>query len=69
MELKTEAGETLTTDNIHYAANTMEITTSEPVTITGEVMKITGVGLHFDVETGKVRILKNVKAVVNGAAS
>lgn len=67
--LKSEAGDTLTTDNLHYAASTREITTSEPVTITQSSLKITGVGLHLDLDTGKVRILKDVKAVVNGVVS
>lgn len=67
--LKSEAGETLTTDNMHYASSTRKITTSEPVTITSPSLKITGVGLHLDLDTGKVKILKDVKAVVNGVVS
>lgn len=64
--LKSEVGDTLTTDKIHYSAGTREITTSDPVAIIGLSIKITGVGLHLDLDTGKVRILKNVKAVVSG---
>lgn len=67
--LKSEAGDTLMTDNMHYNAGTREITTSEPVTITNTSLKITGVGLHLELDTGRVRILKNVKAVVNGVVS
>lgn len=67
--LKSETGDTLTTENMHYSASARKISTPEPVLITSVSLTITGVGLNLDLDTGMVRILKNVKAVVNGVVS
>jgi len=67
--LESEAGERLITDKMNYSSAKKEITTDAPVTITMRTLNVTGVGLHVDLETGKLRILKSVKAVVNGAVS
>ncbi|MBI5886389.1 MAG: LPS export ABC transporter periplasmic protein LptC [Deltaproteobacteria bacterium] len=67
--LESDSGERLTTDSMNYSSTRKEITTDAPVTITMRTLKVTGVGLRVDLETGKLRILNSVKAVVNGVVS
>ncbi|MBI5562015.1 MAG: LPS export ABC transporter periplasmic protein LptC [Deltaproteobacteria bacterium] len=67
--LESKAGERLTTDSLHYSDRSRDVTTSVPVRITTPAIEITGVGLRFDLDRGKVWILRDVKAVMRGAVS
>lgn len=67
--MESKAGEKLTTESLDYFQSSREITTRDPVTITSSAIEIKGVGLRVELDTGKVRILKDVKAVVHGDIS
>jgi len=67
--LESDSGERLTTETMNYSSIAREITSDAPVTITMKTLKVTGVGLHVDTETGKLTILHSVTAVVNGVVS
>jgi LPS export ABC transporter protein LptC len=60
-----EAGYQVFSDSFTWSEQTQLIYTSDPVTIQGDGLVITGTGLEGDVEKNEFRLLKNVRAEVS----
>lgn len=56
--------DTLKTERIRYSATTRRISTKEHVDISSPTMNVTGTGMLFELETDKLTVLNNVRAVV-----
>ncbi|MFQ5428315.1 MAG: LPS export ABC transporter periplasmic protein LptC [Thermodesulfobacteriota bacterium] len=57
-------GYTLKTDRIRYESASGSISSEDPVAIATEVMDVKGVGFNVNIESGKMDIRRNVRAVI-----
>lgn len=53
-------GYVLLTDSLHYNAKERKVFTKAPVFVEGPGIKLRGVGLNLDIETERMRLLKDV---------
>ena len=59
--LTTNDGYRLTTNSAAYAHQARKVTTSDPVEIEGEQMRVVGIGMQVDMEAQTFKVLSHVK--------
>jgi len=58
--LKTERGEQLLTERLHYDDLNHQLTTDDPIKFLSSQLELTGTGLQIDIDLGRMRVKKNV---------
>ena len=58
--VRTERGEQLFTERLHYDDQNRQLTTEEPIRMVAKQMELTGTGLQVDIDSGRVEVKSDV---------
>ncbi|MFQ5735727.1 MAG: LPS export ABC transporter periplasmic protein LptC [Thermodesulfobacteriota bacterium] len=68
VRLNSKDGFAMRTESLKLMMETKEVTSRDPVRLTSGVMDVEGTGFFADLDTGRLRILRDVRAVIKGSA-